>query len=223
MIKIGSQQASATEHTVAAINQLLDHVTTYPNDEIPYRASDMILAAHSYSGFNNESKTRSREGSHIFFSENEPIPKWIGYILMIAQIIKFVMSFWSITRRAIHNGQVNGAHPPNIIRNGLETNYIPNPNRQLKSCSSSKQNHHPTQNQVHELAFTLAKMSLIGRKFRFIGPLTTSIEDTIVQSTIPPFIIPITAQIFLDMSIFSKEKKTINKEQKYLSDSRLLF
>ena len=43
---IGDQQASATEQTAAAIDQILDHVATYPNDGITYRASDMILAAH---------------------------------------------------------------------------------------------------------------------------------------------------------------------------------
>ena len=44
---IGSQQAAATEQTAAAIDQILDYVATYPNNGITYRASDMILAAHS--------------------------------------------------------------------------------------------------------------------------------------------------------------------------------
>ena len=52
----------------------------------------MILAAHSDAGFNNESKARSRAGSRIFLSENNPMPKWNGAILTISQIIKFVMS-----------------------------------------------------------------------------------------------------------------------------------
>ena len=50
---IGDQQAAATEQTTAAIDQLLGHVVTYPNDGITYRASDMVLAAHSDAGFNN--------------------------------------------------------------------------------------------------------------------------------------------------------------------------
>ena len=33
-----------------------------------------------------------REGAHIFLSENNPIPRWIGPILSIAQVIKFVMT-----------------------------------------------------------------------------------------------------------------------------------
>ena len=89
---IGAQQASVTEQTAAAIDQILDHVATYPNDDITYRAIDMILAAHTDSVFNNYSKARSRAGSHIFLSENNPKPKWNGDILTIAQIVKFVMS-----------------------------------------------------------------------------------------------------------------------------------
>ena len=52
----------------------------------------MILAYHSDTGFNNESKARSRAEGHIFLSENDPTPKWNRAILTIAQIINFVMS-----------------------------------------------------------------------------------------------------------------------------------
>ena len=52
----------------------------------------MILAAHSNTGLNNESKGRNRAGAHIFLSENEPEPKWNGPVLTIAHIIKFFMS-----------------------------------------------------------------------------------------------------------------------------------
>ena len=89
---IGTQQAAATEQTAAAIDQILYYIATYPNNGITYRASDMILAAHSDDGFNNESKARSCAGAHIFLSENDPMPEWNGPILTIAQIIKFVMS-----------------------------------------------------------------------------------------------------------------------------------
>ena len=89
---IGAQQASATEKTAADIDQILDHAATYTNDCITYQASDMILAAHSDSGFNNESKARSRDGDHTFLSENDPKPKWNGDILTISQIIKFLTS-----------------------------------------------------------------------------------------------------------------------------------
>ena len=89
---IGAQQVSATEQTAAAINQILYHVETYPNNEITYRASDMILAAHSDARFNNDSKPIIRAGAHIFLSQNDPMSKWNGAILTISQIIKFIIS-----------------------------------------------------------------------------------------------------------------------------------
>ena len=89
---IGTQQAAATEETYASVSKLLDYVATYPNNGTIYRSRDMVLAAHSDAGFNNESKGRSRDGAHIFLSENVPEPKWNGPILTITQIIKFVMS-----------------------------------------------------------------------------------------------------------------------------------
>ena len=89
---LGTQQSTATENTNDALHQLLDYCATYPNDGILYRASDMILAAHSDAGFNNESKSRSRAGAHIFLSEDDPMPRWNGPVLTIAAIIKYVMS-----------------------------------------------------------------------------------------------------------------------------------
>ena len=52
----------------------------------------MILAAHTDTGFLNESKSRSRAGAHIFLSENDPKPKLNGPVLTILQIIKNVMA-----------------------------------------------------------------------------------------------------------------------------------
>ena len=71
---------------------MLDYIATYPNYGIVYRASNMILATHSDAGFHNESKGRSQAGAHIFISEDNPIPRWNGPILSIAQVIKFVMT-----------------------------------------------------------------------------------------------------------------------------------
>ena len=89
---IEAQKAAATEDIAAAIEQLLDYVATYPNDNILFRKSDMILAAHADAEFLNESIARSRAGAHIFLSENEPKPKLNGPILKIAQIIKSVIA-----------------------------------------------------------------------------------------------------------------------------------
>ena len=72
---IGDQQATATEETKDAIEQLLDYVETYPDDGILFRKSDMILVAHADAGFRTESKSRRRAGTHILLSENEPKTK----------------------------------------------------------------------------------------------------------------------------------------------------
>jgi hypothetical protein len=52
---IAARQAKATVATEQAIHLSLDYVATYPNDGIVYRASNMILCAHSDAGFLNKS------------------------------------------------------------------------------------------------------------------------------------------------------------------------
>ena len=52
----------------------------------------MVLAAHSDASYLNASMARSRAGSHIFLSEDDPSPRFNGPVLTIASIIKFVMS-----------------------------------------------------------------------------------------------------------------------------------
>ena len=89
---ISSQQAKATENTAKAVSQLLDYVATYPNDGVTYRASAMVLAAHSDASFLTEPGSRSRAGAHIFLTEEDPIPRTNGPVLTLSQIIKFVMA-----------------------------------------------------------------------------------------------------------------------------------
>jgi hypothetical protein len=89
---LSSQQATATEATNVAMNQLLDYLATYPDDSTTYHASDMILCAHDDAGFHNESKGHSQAGAHIFVSKNKSFSKHNGLVLSIYQIMKFVMS-----------------------------------------------------------------------------------------------------------------------------------
>ena len=63
----------ATEATNDAIHQLLDYVATYPADGITFRASDIVLPAHSDAAYLNVSKARSRSGAHIMQSEDVPV------------------------------------------------------------------------------------------------------------------------------------------------------
>jgi hypothetical protein len=89
---LSSQQATATEATDVAMNQLLDYLAIYPDNSTTYSPSNMILCAHANTGFHNESKGRSQAGAHIFLSKNDPFPKHNGPVLSISQIMKFVMS-----------------------------------------------------------------------------------------------------------------------------------
>ena len=89
---ISTQQATATQNTAKAVHQLLDYVATYPSDGITYRASNMVLAAHSDASFLSEPKSRSRAGAHIFLSEDDPSPRLNGPVLTISQVIKYVMA-----------------------------------------------------------------------------------------------------------------------------------
>ena len=87
---IAATQAAATENTRAEINKLLNYCATYPNDGTMYRASSMVLAAHSNASYNSEHNSRSRAGGHIFLSEDDPIPRNNGPILSISRITKYV-------------------------------------------------------------------------------------------------------------------------------------
>jgi hypothetical protein len=89
---IAARQAKATVATEQAVHLLLGYVATYPNDGIVYRASNMILCAHSDAGFLNELQSRSQAGAHIFLLEDVPYPCFNGAVLSIVQIIKFVMA-----------------------------------------------------------------------------------------------------------------------------------
>jgi hypothetical protein len=89
---LSSQQATATEATNVAMNQLLDFLATYPNNGTTYCASTMVLCAHDDAGFHNKSKGCSQTGAHIFVTKNNPFPKHNGPVSSISQITKFVMS-----------------------------------------------------------------------------------------------------------------------------------
>jgi hypothetical protein len=83
-------QASATQNTLAECEQLLDHLALHPNDGITFKASNMILAAHSDASYLSKSKSRSQAGAHIFLSNDDPIPQSNGPVLSIAAVMRLV-------------------------------------------------------------------------------------------------------------------------------------
>ena len=84
LIELGSTQAAATKLTKTDLSQLLDYLSTYPDDGILYRSSAMILAAHSDVAYPNVSCARSRAGAHIMLSENTSVPSLNRPVLTIA-------------------------------------------------------------------------------------------------------------------------------------------
>jgi hypothetical protein len=89
---LSSQQATATEATNVAMNQLLNYLATYPDNGTTYRTRDMILCTHANASFHNKSKGCTQAGAHIFVSKNNPFSEHNGPVLSISQIMKFVMS-----------------------------------------------------------------------------------------------------------------------------------
>ena len=89
---IASHQSAPTERTLQRAKQLLDYLATQEDAVITYRASPMILAAHSDAGYLNEPKARSRAGGIFYLTTHDTFPPPNGAILNIAQIIKHVMS-----------------------------------------------------------------------------------------------------------------------------------
>jgi hypothetical protein len=69
---IAVRQSKATVATKITVGLFLDYVATYPNDSIVYRASNMMLCAHSDAGFLNETNSCSRAGARIHLSEDDP-------------------------------------------------------------------------------------------------------------------------------------------------------
>ena len=78
--------------TKSLMTHLLNYVSTYPNDGLICRKSKMQLAAYSDAGYLNKSNARSCASAHIYMSENVPIPYFNRAILIIANIMKYVMS-----------------------------------------------------------------------------------------------------------------------------------
>ena len=88
---ISSQQTAATEMTSTTIKQILEYITTYPDDGLVFRASGVLLSVHSDTSFNNESRLQIRAGAHIYLSEEDAKPRFNGAITVISIIMKNVM------------------------------------------------------------------------------------------------------------------------------------
>ena len=71
---------------------MIEYVATYPVDSLVFCASGMSLAAHADAGFNNESRSHSHAGAHIYLSEVDTRPRCNGAVSTIAAIMKNSMA-----------------------------------------------------------------------------------------------------------------------------------
>ena len=84
---IGSQQDAAPERTKEATNQLPDYCATCPANEIFYCSSDMVLCAHSNTGFHNKIKGHRRARAHILFSKMIPCPNVTDQFSLLPKLL----------------------------------------------------------------------------------------------------------------------------------------
>jgi hypothetical protein len=105
---IAMEQTKATEKTQAAMNQLLDYLSTHPDAAIRYHASDMILHIHSDASHLSVSNARSRLSGLFFFGDKFPEQDTLnGSILNVAAVIENVVASAdeSEVRACFHNAQ----------------------------------------------------------------------------------------------------------------------
>ena len=89
---IATQQSALAEKTMHKVHQFIDYAATHPDAIITYRASNMILAAHSDASYLSESKARIRAGGLFFMSNDSAVPPNNGSVLTISKITNEVMS-----------------------------------------------------------------------------------------------------------------------------------
>ena len=91
---IASEQTTATEATMSRIMHLLDYLATHPDGMIMFKASNMILNAHSDASYLSEKKARSRMGGDFFLGRMPEKNKDIfinGSIHVLCGILKLVV------------------------------------------------------------------------------------------------------------------------------------
>jgi len=91
--KVASRQANPTIAVELAAERILSYAKTFPNAQIVYEASDMILCAHSDASYLSETKARSRSGGIFFLSNKDPTQHSInGSIDCISSIIPAIVA-----------------------------------------------------------------------------------------------------------------------------------
>ena len=75
-----------------SIHKLLDYCATYPDATLRYKASDMIVKAHSDASYLSEPQSRIRSGEFFYMGDTtDYLSRPNGAIMVISTIISNVM------------------------------------------------------------------------------------------------------------------------------------
>ena len=130
---ISLSAAKGTEATLDATMYLLNYAHTYPNAEIIYRQSDMILRVDSDAAYLVAPEARSRAGGYQYLSNKEGT-LFNGPVLVIAKVIKNVMA--SATEAELGALYMNAQEAVGL-RNCLEAMGFPQPATPLKTDNNT--------------------------------------------------------------------------------------
>jgi hypothetical protein len=130
---ISLSASRGTEATLDATMFLLNYAHTFPNAEIIYRASDMVLHVDSDAAYLVAPEARSRAGGYQYLS-NKDGTLFNGPVLILAKVIKNVMA--SATEAELGALFMNAQEAVGL-RNCLTAMGYPQPATPLKTDNST--------------------------------------------------------------------------------------
>ena len=153
--EFGGEQARATEKTRDGCDMILDYVTTHPNPEIRFYASDMVLHVDSDVAYLVQPNARSRYAGYYYLGSTKSTNTMLnGAVLVICRTIRNVVASdaESETGGLFGNGQeiipilqglvtLDHPQPPNPVKTDKPLPialYIPifdNEGRKLGTCA----------------------------------------------------------------------------------------
>ena len=90
---IGAEMSSPTQRLTPVINRLLAYAATYPDNQLVYHASDMVLEVQSDASFHSRSRGRSVAGGIAYLGSGEPPTGFInGAIFAHCSVLDVVVA-----------------------------------------------------------------------------------------------------------------------------------
>ena len=167
--QLGTEQALPTSTTKKKLSRLLDYVATYPNAQLRFYASDMLLAIDSDAAYLVMPKARSRLAGYFRLLDRNRTYKHNGAILIECRTIRNVVSSAAEAEtHGVFNNAKTGVsirhllhemghlQPPTIIATDNSTTAgFANNNIQLKRSKSWDMNLHWLRNREHRKQFRI--------------------------------------------------------------------